>query len=213
MKYRSKKDAQKDHIDNYRSDAIVKGKGTTQSRDFYRYMWVLDQTPENSIVLDIGCNTGLFSIPLQEKKNCYVRGIDIVPELVEVAKQRGVRAEVGEAENLSQFENNKFDIVLCCEVLEHLFNPMHAISEIHRVLKVGGKLIVTVPHPASKICESLGDFHHQNFTGESIFKLMFSKFNDGDVMYNEIAFTENYCNEMGIPISDPQYLGLEAYKK
>tara|TARA_R110000824_G_scaffold194375_5_gene376994 strand:+ start:4534 stop:5175 length:642 start_codon:yes stop_codon:yes gene_type:complete len=213
LKYRSKNDAQKDHIDNYRSDGISNAKGTPQSRDFYRYMWVLDQTPENSIVLDIGCNTGLFAIPLQEKKNCYVRGIDIVPELVEKAKKRGVRAEIGEAENLSQFENNKFDVVLCCEVLEHLFNPMHAISEIHRVLKVGGKLIVTVPHPASKICESLGDFHHQNFTGESIFKLMFSKFKNGDVMYNEMAFTENYCNEMCIPIADPQYLGLEAYKK
>ena len=212
MRYRSKYDAQQDHRENYRSDAISKGKGTPSIRDHYRCMWVYEKTPADSVVLDIGCNTGLFSLPLQEKKNCYVRGIDIVPELVAIAKSKGVRAEVGEAENLSQFEDNKFNVVLMCEVLEHLYNPYHAISEAWRVLSKGGVLIITIPHPKSVICQTLGDFHHQNFSVEQIYSLMYSRFKEGNVLYTEIPFTESYCLEVGIDKSDPQYLGLECIK-
>jgi len=41
------------------------------------------------------------------------------------------------------FQDNKFEIILCTEVLEHLKNPSMAISEMRRVLKEGGKLILT----------------------------------------------------------------------
>jgi SAM-dependent methyltransferase len=45
------------------------------------------------------------------------------------------------------FEDNFFDVVLFCEVLEHLTcDPMFAISEINRILKHGGRIIVTTPN-------------------------------------------------------------------
>lgn len=44
-------------------------------------------------------------------------------------------------------EDETYDIVLCCEVLEHMeIDPMHMLSEVNRVLKIGGKLIVTTPN-------------------------------------------------------------------
>lgn len=49
---------------------------------------------------------------------------------------------VGDAHNLP-FEDEKFDNILCTEVLEHLHSPHIAISEMRRVLKKGGKLILT----------------------------------------------------------------------
>ena len=49
---------------------------------------------------------------------------------------------VGDAHNLP-FENEKFDNILCTEVLEHLHSPYIAISEMKRVLKKGGKLVLT----------------------------------------------------------------------
>ena len=43
-----------------------------------------------------------------------------------------------------------FDTVLCCELLEHLFeDPMHMMSEINRVLKTGGHLVLTTPNIGS----------------------------------------------------------------
>jgi glycosyltransferase involved in cell wall biosynthesis/SAM-dependent methyltransferase len=48
------------------------------------------------------------------------------------------------------YEDASFDTVLCCELLEHLTaDPMHMMSEIHRVLKPGGALVLSTPNVAS----------------------------------------------------------------
>lgn len=45
------------------------------------------------------------------------------------------------------FENDRFDVVLCMEVLEHLgYSPSHMLAEAHRVLAPGGLLFITVPN-------------------------------------------------------------------
>jgi len=49
---------------------------------------------------------------------------------------------VGDAHNMP-FDDKSFDYVLCTEVLEHLHTPQQAILEMKRVLKSGGKLILT----------------------------------------------------------------------
>ncbi len=57
------------------------------------------------------------------------------------------------------FENEKFDIVLCNDVLEHVdYHPL--INDIHRILKSGGLLIIRVPHFTSK--SNYGDPTHIN---------------------------------------------------
>jgi SAM-dependent methyltransferase len=46
------------------------------------------------------------------------------------------------------FSDGSFDAAACIEVLEHLFEPQRAVSEVLRVLRPGGVLIVTVPNIA-----------------------------------------------------------------
>jgi ubiquinone/menaquinone biosynthesis C-methylase UbiE len=41
--------------------------------------------------------------------------------------------------------SNSFDVVLCTEVFEHIPDPIAAIREFHRVLKKGGRLVITAP--------------------------------------------------------------------
>lgn len=43
------------------------------------------------------------------------------------------------------FEKNQFDIVFCSEVMEHVPDPVHFLSEINRVMEMNGKLIMTTP--------------------------------------------------------------------
>ncbi len=43
------------------------------------------------------------------------------------------------------FVDCSFDAVLCNQVLEHVFNPHEFVAEMHRVLKPGGRLVLTVP--------------------------------------------------------------------
>jgi SAM-dependent methyltransferase len=48
------------------------------------------------------------------------------------------------------YADASFDTVLCCELIEHLFaDPMHMMSEINRILKPGGHLVLTTPNIGS----------------------------------------------------------------
>jgi len=47
-------------------------------------------------------------------------------------------------ENLP-FNNDEFDSIICLEVIEHVSNPFKALEEIYRVLKPGGKILLTAP--------------------------------------------------------------------
>lgn len=48
------------------------------------------------------------------------------------------------------YPDASFDTVLCCELIEHLFaDPMHMISEVNRILKPGGHLLITTPNLGS----------------------------------------------------------------
>jgi len=52
---------------------------------------------------------------------------------------------VGDVTNMSPKWNNKWDNAMCLEVMECIENPFKAMSEIHRVLKPGGTLLLTCP--------------------------------------------------------------------
>ena len=50
-----------------------------------------------------------------------------------------------DAEGL-KFELSQFDIIYCCEVIEHLLNPLKTLRLIHSLLKPGGSLILSTPN-------------------------------------------------------------------
>ena len=96
-------------------------------------------------ILDIGCGNGwlstLYRLPGDE-----MHGIDISALNVERARSRGVRAILHNVENGLPYEDSFFDIIICVDVLEHLFFPEKVVKEMHRVLKAGGILIIGVPN-------------------------------------------------------------------
>lgn len=60
------------------------------------------------------------------------------------------------------YEDGHFSTVLCCELIEHLFeDPMHLMGEVNRILKPGGHLVLTTPNIASlrAIAGILQGFH------------------------------------------------------
>jgi SAM-dependent methyltransferase len=63
------------------------------------------------------------------------------------------------------YANESFDTVLCCELLEHLFtDPMHMMSEVNRILKPGGTVLLTTPNVASlRAIAAILDGYHPGF--------------------------------------------------
>ena len=112
-------------------------------------------------LLDVGGMSGLFApayFDLFGYGRVTVLGND-APESgrVAIARKSGfceidaVRCDI-ESERWP-FPDNTFDTIVCTEVLEHLlFDPMFAASEMCRVLKPGGGLLVTVPNACSDEC-------------------------------------------------------------
>jgi len=101
--------------------------------------------PVNTL-LDVGCGRGNFTAVLARRAvNTY--GVDV--SAVEVGEARlkypGIFFAQATAENLP-FEDKIFDAISFLEVLEHVEDESQAISEIKRVLKDGGQVLISVPH-------------------------------------------------------------------
>jgi 2-polyprenyl-3-methyl-5-hydroxy-6-metoxy-1,4-benzoquinol methylase len=108
---------------------------------------VLSNLPPGAQVLDSGCGNGVFTAFLCEL-GCDAIGIDISGTAIGYARQeyQEIRFEVASLEEGLPFKDEEFDAVWCTEVLEHLFDVEGALTEINRVLRSNGKLVLTTPY-------------------------------------------------------------------
>ncbi|MFD2765015.1 class I SAM-dependent methyltransferase [Micromonospora eburnea] len=100
-------------------------------------------------ILDAGCGSGPLSAALRAK-GAIVTGFDSSPAMIELARQRlGENAALHVAD-LSQplpFPDGAFDDVVASLVLHYLRDWAAPLAELRRVLKPGGRLILSVNHP------------------------------------------------------------------
>ncbi len=95
-------------------------------------------------VLDVGCGLGYFLLLLAEK-NIECHGIDISKDSVEYVRHHITpHAKTGSCFSIP-YPDSTFDRVLFCEVIEHIEDDTKALKEIRRVLKSGGRLVVSTP--------------------------------------------------------------------
>jgi 2-polyprenyl-3-methyl-5-hydroxy-6-metoxy-1,4-benzoquinol methylase len=109
-------------------------------------------------VLDAGCGTGLFS-QVAVERGARVTSVDVGEGLLaQVARKCDSRRIVGSVTELP-FDDASFDYVVCTEVIEHTTTPSRAVSELARVLRPDGTLVLTTPnrvwHPAIRIATAL----------------------------------------------------------
>ena len=98
-------------------------------------------------LLDLGCGTGWFSKRAMEA-GADVYSVDIGFNLLKkVAEKCNSKKIVSDGASLG-IKDGVFDLVIATESIEHTFDPKAVLGEIHRVLKDGGILILTVPNRA-----------------------------------------------------------------
>jgi len=141
-------------------------------------------------LLDLGCNRGLY---MSHYSGGMAVGVDIaLPALVEAKKRlsgrparsgqsrapvrlpaQGARPPkayliAGDAQNLTFLREDRFDFVLCSELLEHVFQPEKVLEGMWRVLKPGGWALVTTPNYRRGRPQwiDLGEMRHYGVRGE-----------------------------------------------
>lgn len=127
--------------------------GTAFSKGFARRLKLVGQQVDlkDKKILDAGCGQGVWLNQFAKftaAENVF--GADIDPESIDIAKQNypeipAENLKVSTAEEL-QFDDNMFDVAFSNEVLEHVEDDDQAVSELIRVLKPGGKLIIFTPN-------------------------------------------------------------------
>ena len=101
-------------------------------------------------LLDVGCWDGAATQRYAERLGAAARGIEIFDAPARSARQRGIDVAVLDLERQPfPWLDSSVDLVIVNQVFEHLKNVWLPMSQVFRVLRVGGRLIVSVPNLAS----------------------------------------------------------------
>ena len=118
------------------------------------YEWLADIVPDNKglNVLDLACGSGpLLKILFDRNKNLNLKGIDMCPEELALAKTRLVNSGTSlfesKAQNLSVIYDNSIDIVLCHWALTLMDPIAPVLDEVKRVLTSEGRFVALVDGP------------------------------------------------------------------
>jgi len=119
--------------------------------------WIIDllKPTINEKILDVGCGSGEQVIPFakETKNKSEIIGIDLSKKLLNLARkeaeEKGVKIKLlrHDANNNLPFDDVYFDAVTCCFTIYHIKNRLNLINEFHRILKSGGRLLITGPDP------------------------------------------------------------------
>lgn len=133
-------------LENYKKLTKEIGLWDSEQYAFQKYL-----NPKDKI-LDLGCGTGRTTFPLDNLGYKDIIGIDLTPEMIELANELNthfnsqVKFKIGDATNL-EFSDFTFDVVIFSfnglMSIPNSLNRNKAIKEVHRVLKESGKFIFT----------------------------------------------------------------------
>lgn len=102
-------------------------------------------------VLDAGCGAGPLTAALRDR-GAVVTGFDLSPAMIDLARQRlGADADLHVADlgGPLPFGDDAFDVVVASLCLHYLEDWAAPLAELRRVLRPGGRLVVSVPHPSA----------------------------------------------------------------
>ncbi|MCH9052465.1 MAG: class I SAM-dependent methyltransferase, partial [Proteobacteria bacterium] len=153
------------------------GGGYKPQRYEYEFDIEGDSTPaiiirmvnNGSRVLEIGAGPGSISEELKREKQCHVTALDIDHQFVErlaVICDTAYQADLNDSNWPQVLENeNKFDVVIAADVLEHLWDPWKTLSLIRPLIKEDGEIIISLPHVghcAVSACLINADFDYRD---------------------------------------------------
>jgi len=129
-------------------------------------------------VLEVGCRDGQTLMHMKRLGGVEVFGVEPGPEEAAQAIARGVDVFVGLLEEYAPSEDERFDQVQMFHVLEHLHEPLAALTRLASWLKPGGTLLIEVPNVTQPYGALEGNFFqnaHLTSFGANTLAAMFAR--------------------------------------
>jgi ubiquinone/menaquinone biosynthesis C-methylase UbiE len=171
-----------------------------------RYRWAAAIAPGRR-VLDAGCGTGYGSLLLAEAGALEVTGVDRAVDVLVSAREKmpaTVVLEEGDVTALP-YEDGRFDLIVCFEVIEHLENPSDALDEFRRLLSPSGVLALSSPNRA---VYPPGNPHHvHEYTPDELEAELTSRFTFASLRRQHTWITSGVLDDEQFRRSDDASLG------
>lgn len=110
---------------------------------------IIEEIKPGEKILDVGCSDGYLAKFLP-KNNVY--GVDYNPVAIERAQQLCKVAKTADLNNISDnmvlLFDEKFDVIIFADILEHLLFPEKALLYFKKMLKPNGRIIISLPNVA-----------------------------------------------------------------
>ncbi len=129
-------------------------KGNNRLNIFYNEIVYLLKFKEKLNILDVGCGKGAFTSCLRTRfPNNHYFGDDISIKAISSIENysNSIIFGLNDYNKKVNHADNKFDLILAGELIEHLWDTDNFFSETRRILKDGGYLVLTTPNLSSWI--------------------------------------------------------------
>jgi 2-polyprenyl-3-methyl-5-hydroxy-6-metoxy-1,4-benzoquinol methylase/glycosyltransferase involved in cell wall biosynthesis len=128
---------------------------------------IVEKVSPNSIVLDIGCSTGMLGRYLALEKGCIIDGVDIDEKALENCSpiyRKTVITNLEIDDFTDYFTQESYDFIVVADVIEHLNDPIKLLLQLKLLIKPYGEIIFSIPnitHIAAALELLLGNFNYR----------------------------------------------------
>lgn len=148
---------------NFEEEVLAQVRRETFGEDIGQFSWLtadeyrrffqwLDLGPASN-VLDVACGSGGPALFMARTTGCRVTGMDITDEGIHtatgIAEAQGLTSQAqfrqGDARQPLLFDDASFDVIVCIDAMNHLYNRLDVLKEWYRVLRPGGRILFTDP--------------------------------------------------------------------
>jgi SAM-dependent methyltransferase len=137
-------------------------------------------------ILDIGCRTGDFLLHWSNDHSKF--GVEVCIGNAEVARNRGISVYSDFVENVSV--SQKFDVITCYALLEHVYEPQEVLKKIISLLKPGAVLAIMIPSIETHLVKRLKQ--------KNIYWHMYSP--PGHLNFYSRSFLDGFMNDNGLKL-------------
>jgi len=138
----------------------LRGRQVAIARGVYAHRWssmrgqprldLLDRiSTDAKSILEFGCGEAPLGAALKRRQQCRVVGIELDPKAAAIARKRIDDVYCGDALQIVDILDERFDWMIGGDIVEHLDEPWSFLSTLRRISKPGGRLLLSLPNLAN----------------------------------------------------------------